>query len=84
MNAINSDVGRMVRLLASQGIVPCAHNLIIWQHADGTGWTVEIDPALKHFKAFGQGPTLRLALVNLMQTTNRGADVSQENEENAG
>ena len=71
---------RMVRRLATRGLLPCEHNLSIWQHADNSGWGASVETPYRAFSAEGHGETIEAALEALMRETNRGADVKPPNE----
>lgn len=69
-------VEQMLTRLATRGLVPCEHNITIWQFADGTGnWGVAVDAPYTQYRTKAEGRTIEEALYNLMCATNRGADV---------
>jgi hypothetical protein len=66
----------MLTRLAARGLVPCEHNITIWQFADGTGlWGASVDAPYTQFRTTACGATIKDALANLMRATNRGADL---------
>lgn len=40
------SLDRLVRRLATRGLLPCEHNLQIWQHADNSGWGAAVETDL--------------------------------------
>jgi hypothetical protein len=73
--SIDSDTSRLCNDLATRGLVPCEHNLVIWQCADSDNWGAAIETAYDKYNVEVFGESLRGALESLMQTINRVADV---------
>jgi hypothetical protein len=71
------SIENLISRLATRGLLPCEHNLTIWQHADCSGWGVAIDSAHAAFKVQAHGETIEEALKALMIQLNRGADLKK-------
>ncbi len=69
------SIKAMIVRLATRGLVPCPHNLTIWQHADGSGWGAGITTPYSKNDIDVSGESLEEALKNLMVAMNRGADL---------
>jgi len=69
---------RLIVRLATRGLLPCEHNLQIWQHADNSGWGASVEVPYKVYQAEAHGETLQAALEALMNETNRGADAARK------
>lgn len=67
----------MLQSLTANGLVPCAHNLVMWQCADGDQWGAAIWSAYEQYNAEVLGDSLRDALEKLMVLVNRGADIQK-------
>jgi hypothetical protein len=67
----------MVVRLGSRGLVPCEHNLTIWQCPDDGRWGAAIQTPYAQYNAGVYGDTPRAALEELMRATNQGADLAQ-------
>lgn len=67
-------VEKMVERLATRGLLPREHNLVIWQTIDGQ-WGVGIETGLRADDIDVLAGSLKEALAELMRWTNRGADV---------
>ena len=61
--------------LASQGLLPMPHNLVIWQFADGNGWGAALETGFDGCVADAQGSTIEEALSSLLRKCGRGADI---------
>jgi len=71
------SVEEMLVRLVSRGLLPCEHNLQIWQHADGSGFGAGVSGYKEEHAIEAHGETFQLALENLMIATNRGADIAE-------
>lgn len=69
------SVEEMVRRLVARGLVPREHCLLLWQHADNTGFGAAIETAYPAFQADCHGETLEAALEGLLVALNRAADL---------
>lgn len=56
----------LVQRLASRGMLPSAHNLVIWEHVDSSGWGVRVETPFHEHDVETHGPTLQAALEELM------------------
>ena len=67
----------MIVRLGTRGLVPCEHNLLIWQNADASDrqWGAAIATPYQRFNSQVYGATIEAALTALMKATNREADL---------
>lgn len=69
------EVEEMLTRLVTRGLVPCEHNITIWQFCDGSGqFGVAVDAAELHLRTKASGASVKEALANLMIRINRGAN----------
>jgi hypothetical protein len=66
---------QMIMRLASRGLLPCEHNLMIWECVGDGQWGVSVDASCHAYRAEAYGGSLREALENLMRAVNRTADL---------
>jgi hypothetical protein len=71
------SVVEMVERLAARGLLPCEHNLEVWQCADGDTWGAAINAADPKLNIEGFGDSMEAALAALMVMANRGADLKR-------
>lgn len=66
---------QLITRLASRGLLPCEHNLMVWQCVDDGQWGAAIETPYFSYNTEAYGGSLHESLENLMRTLNRGADL---------